>query len=109
MTRSRALTAAGLACVAATFACLFAGLWFQGRKHTRSGVPNHFYPVREGERYFYVPKGGGAVGERPQVPITAGQYDAWKEDEQTGGVLVALCVPCLVAAVCLGRAAGRAD
>jgi hypothetical protein len=105
--RRRLLTAGGLACVAAMFGCFGAGLWFQGRKHTRSGVPNHHWAAREGDRYYYVHRGGGPVEQRPHHPITAEQYRAWEEDGQTGTVLMVLAVPFLPAAVLLGAAADR--
>jgi hypothetical protein len=77
------------------FACFFTGLWFQGRKHTLSGIPNNHVPVQEGRHYFFVPRGGGPVDGRPRQPITAEQFQAWEENQQTGAILMALSVPCL--------------
>jgi len=106
--RKRILAVGGLACVAALFGCFGAGLWFQGRKHTRSGVPNNHWATREGDRYYYVHRGGGPVEDRPQYPLTAEQYRAWEEDKRTGEVLMVLAVPFLPAAILLGAAADRA-
>jgi hypothetical protein len=107
VTRSRVLGGAGLVCVAGMFACFFTGLWFQGRKHTLSGIPSNHVPVQEGRHYFFVPRGGGPVDGRPRQPITAEQFQAWEENQQTGAILMALSVPCLIAAVYLGAAADR--
>jgi hypothetical protein len=104
----RVLTAVGLACVAAMFGSFGAGLWFQERKHVRSGVPNNHWATREGERYYYVHRGGGPVEQRPQYPITAEQYRTWEENRRTGDVLMTLAVPLLLAAILLGAAADRA-
>ena len=106
--RRRILGASGSACVAAMFGCFGVGMWFQDRKHARSGVPNHHWAARDGDRYFYVTRGGGPVGQRPHHPITAEQYRAWEEDKGTGEVLMVMAVPFLPAAVLLGAAADRA-
>jgi hypothetical protein len=90
------------------FGCFGAGLWFQERKHSRSGVPNNYWATCEGERYYYVHRGGGPVEQRAHYSITAEQYRAWEEDEQTGNMLMTLAVPFLPGAILLGAAADRA-
>src|SRR5262249_6512545 len=105
--RRRLLTASGLTCLAAMFGLFGAGLWFQDRKHTRSGVPNHHWPAREDDRYYYVHRGGGPIEQRMQYPLTAEQYRAWEENKQTGELLMILAVPCLPIAILLGVAADR--
>lgn len=105
--RSRILTAGGLACVAAIFGCFGAGLWFQERKHSWSGVPNNHWATSEGERYYYVHRGGGPVEQRPHYSITAEQYRVWEENGKTGNALMMLAVLFLPAAMGLGAAADR--
>jgi hypothetical protein len=103
----RLLTAGAVVCAAAMFGLFGAGAWFQDRKHSRSGVPDNHWAAHEGDRYYYVHRGGGPVEQRTQYPITAEQYRAWEEDEQMGNRLMTLAVPCLLLAVLLGVAADR--
>lgn len=103
----RLMSAGSVACVAAMFGLFGTGAWFQDRKHTRSGVPNNHWAAREGDRYYYVHRGGGPVEQRTQHPLTAEQYRAWEEDEQTGNLLMTLAVLCLPLAILLGSAADR--
>jgi hypothetical protein len=64
----------GVFCVASFVAAFI----FEARKFNLSGVPFNHFALNEGERYFYVPRGGGPIEDRQQKLISLSQYHAWE-------------------------------
>src|SRR5437764_11392936 len=95
-TRARLNVAAGLL-VAAAVGCFFVAGWFDDRKFALSGVPSNHFAVSENGRTFYVPRGGPPLDQRPQVPLTAVQYELWDENAQSASVWAGRGALCFLA------------
>jgi hypothetical protein len=65
---------------------------FDALKFSLSGVPSNHFALYEDGRYFYVPRGGGLINERPQVPISQGQYRSWQTNSFIAGLFGLACV-----------------
>jgi hypothetical protein len=80
--------------ILAMIGCIAVAGWFDNQKHALSGVPSGHFALNESGRLFYVPRGGPAIDQRPQVSLTAEQYRLWEENDQAcsllafGGILV---------------------
>jgi hypothetical protein len=70
--------------VAACFSCVAGAFGYEWRKHSLAGVPWNHFAVRLAGQPVYVPKGGGPLAARPQVPMTEEQFRAWEENEAMG-------------------------
>ena len=81
-TRRTLLFAAGVL-VFGMVGCLAIAGWLERRKHARSGVPAGHFALAEGDRRFYVPRGGPPIEQRPQVGLTAEQHRIWEEYDQS--------------------------
>jgi hypothetical protein len=73
--------------------------WFDHRKHSLSGVPANHFALNESGRFFYVPRGGPPIAERPQVPLTAEEYRRWEENAQSGRLWAGRAALCFLAFV----------
>jgi hypothetical protein len=81
---------AGVVHLAASLFCVPIAVWFEFRKPRLSGVPwGHFAMSADG-RQFHVPRGGGPVESRPQVPMSEEQYLQW---EQNGFIAQSWALP----------------
>jgi hypothetical protein len=105
--RSWAIGTLTVALLAAGVACCSAGLWFEYRKHELSGVPAHHFALDVDGQKFHVPRGGGPVEQRPQVPMTEEQYQLWQENENLGSNWGLTGVLCWMAGVTIGAVAGQ--
>jgi hypothetical protein len=85
--------------IAAMLGCWAAAGWFDARKHDLAGVPTSHFAVTEDGRYFYVPRGGPPVEQRPHVAMTAEQYRLWEENDGLSNTWGAAGVLCFFAAV----------
>jgi hypothetical protein len=72
--------------LAAMLGCWAVAGWFDSRKHALSGVPTGHYAVSENGRQFYVPRGGPPIDQRPQMSLTAEQYQLWDENNQASNL-----------------------
>jgi hypothetical protein len=98
----------GLMMIGAVVCFVVAG-WLDDRKHELSGVPGGHYAVVEGDRSFYVPRGGPPVEERPHVALTAELYCQWDGNEKAASRWAGrggLCFLLAIGAVVVARMAG---
>jgi len=79
--------------------CYAAAGCFDHRKYTLAGVPTGHFAVREDGRQFYVPRGGPPVDQRPQVTMTADQYQLWEENDEASSLWGSRGVLCFFAVV----------
>jgi hypothetical protein len=93
--------------LAALPVCFAVAMRFQVRKHELSGVPVNHLVVNENGRLFYVPRMGYPVGERPEFPLSATQYDLWQENQGWSAWWGWMCGVCFITALAIGVAADR--
>ena len=97
MTRRVLYIAVGLL-IAGMVGCLAVSGWLERRKYDLSGVPAGHYAWREGDRTFYVHRGGPPLDQRPQVPLTPEQYRVWEEYDRPSSQWGSAGVLCFFAA-----------
>ena len=97
MTRRTLYITVGLL-IAGMIGCLIVAGVLERRKYDLSGVPAGHYAWREGDRTFYVHRGGPPLDQRPQVPLTPEQYRVWEEYDRSGGRWGSAGVLCFFAA-----------
>jgi hypothetical protein len=84
--------------IAGMIGCLIVAGVLERRKYDLSGVPAGHYAWREGDRTFYVPRGGPSLDQRPQVPLTPEQYRLWEEYDRPSSQWGSAGVLCFFAA-----------
>jgi len=103
----RVTSLVGALLVAAALICVPVAFRLEYRKHTLSGVPWGHFAVSADGRKFHVPRGGGPVEGRPQVPMTEEQYRHWQENKFAAWGWALAGVSCWMAGVAVLHLARR--